>query len=132
MNDARDAFGQEAVFRALAHEIRRDLLVMLLERPGLTLTELCGSRRITRQTVSQHLEVLAEAGLVVSRKVGREKLHYLNAVPIAEVVHGWLAPFLTGPAAELLRIRNDIERGSRRGEATGTAGREGGRPDRSG
>ncbi len=72
----------ESVFRALADPSRRRLLDLLFERDGRTLTELHSQLPMTRFGVMKHLRVLQEAGLIATRKVGREKLHYLNPVPI--------------------------------------------------
>ncbi|HEV2475298.1 MAG TPA: helix-turn-helix domain-containing protein, partial [Candidatus Dormibacteraeota bacterium] len=73
----------ESVFRALADQSRRKLLDSLFQRDGQTLTELADSLpHMTRFGVMKHLHVLEDAGLVTTRRDGREKLHYLNAVPI--------------------------------------------------
>src|SRR5438128_10598263 len=76
----------DAVFKALADNSRRKLLDRLFKRDGQTLGELCERVAMTRFGVMKHLRVLEEAGLVVTRRAGREKLHYLNAGPI-RLVH---------------------------------------------
>jgi DNA-binding transcriptional ArsR family regulator len=80
----------DAVFRALSDPGRRRLLDRLNERNGLTLTELCADMGMTRQSVSKHLDVLETAGLVTTRKRGREKLHYLDAAPITDIADRWI------------------------------------------
>ena len=82
-----------AVFRALADENRRALLDRLFENNGQTLGELCGGLQMSRQAVSKHLAILEAANLVSTRKVGREKLHFLNPVPIHDVAQRWVAKF---------------------------------------
>jgi DNA-binding transcriptional ArsR family regulator len=80
----------DAVFRALADPIRRRLLDSLHARNGQTLNELCEGQDITRQAITKHLTILEEANLVATLKRGREKLHYLNAVPIHEIADRWI------------------------------------------
>ena len=101
------------MFRALADPTRRLLLDRLRERDGRTLTELewelTRSRPMTRFGVMKHLRVLEEAGLVVARKVGREKHHYLNPVPIQRVADRWVGRFreaagLLADLADVLRL----------------------------
>jgi uncharacterized protein YndB with AHSA1/START domain/DNA-binding transcriptional ArsR family regulator len=101
----------DAVFRALGDPTRRELLDRLFERGGQSLTELEQAFAMSRFGVMKHLRVLEGAGLVVSRKVGRERLHYLNAVPIREVHDRWIGKFAAGPSAALLSLRATIERG---------------------
>ena len=83
----------DTVFKALADPVRRELLDRLHARNGQTLVELCGGQAMTRQAVSKHLAVLEEANLVIARKRGREKLHYLNPVPINEIYMRWIGKF---------------------------------------
>lgn len=73
------------MFKALADHHRRHLLDLLSQTDGQTLTELCLHLPMTRFGVMKHLTVLEEAGLITTRKVGREKLHYLNPVPMRDV-----------------------------------------------
>ena len=100
----------DRVYRALGHGGRRALLTHLRREGGQTLTELTDKFSMTRQAVSQHLEQLEEAELVVTRRHGRHKLHYLNAAPLAAAFEGWMAELLT-PAghalAELGRALDD-------------------------
>ncbi len=84
----------ESVFRALADPSRRRLLDLLFERDGRTLTELEAELPMTRFGVMKHLRVLQAAGLIVSRKVGRKRLHYLNPAPIQLISDLWINKFL--------------------------------------
>lgn len=81
------------VFDALADGTRRGLLDRLFERSGQTLGELCAPMRMSRQAVSKHLAILERANLVATHRRGREKLHYLNPVPIHEIQARWIAKF---------------------------------------
>ncbi|MER7278813.1 metalloregulator ArsR/SmtB family transcription factor [Dactylosporangium sp. NPDC000244] len=81
------------VFRALADESRRALLDRLNHANGQTLRELCAGLDMTRQSVSKHLAVLEEAGLVTTVRRGREKLHYLNAAPISDIAERWISRY---------------------------------------
>ncbi len=88
----------DAVFKALADASRRELLDRLRADNGLTLNELCtrlaqAGADMTRQAVSKHLAILEEANLVVTVRRGREKLHYLNPVPIHEIAERWIGKF---------------------------------------
>ena len=84
---------REGVFGALADEHRRLILDRLRRRNGQTLAELCEGQEITRQAVTKHLKVLEEADLVLSKRDGRRRLHYLNPVPIHAVAMRWLRQF---------------------------------------
>jgi DNA-binding transcriptional ArsR family regulator len=83
----------DLVFKALADSGRRKLLDVLYRDNGLTLHELCEHLDFTRQAVSKHLVILEEAGLLTSIKQGREKLHYLNPVPLHEISRRWIDKF---------------------------------------
>src|SRR5579864_258275 len=83
----------DAVFRALADPSRRQLLDSLHARNGQTLGELCGQIDMTRQAVTKHLAILEEASLVATVWRGREKLHYLNPVPIHEIADRWIGKY---------------------------------------
>ncbi len=83
----------DATFRALADSSRRLLLDSLSRRGGQTLRQLCAELSTTRQAVSKHLAVLEDAGLVVTVRRGREKLHYLNPVPIHEIYERWIGKY---------------------------------------
>lgn len=84
---------RDNVFAALADEHRRTILDRLRQRNGQTLTELCEGHDITRQAVTKHLRILEEANLVLSKRQGRKRLHYLNPVPIHAVAMRWLHQF---------------------------------------
>ena len=83
----------DEVFRALADGSRRELLDRLRADNGQTLGDLCDRLNMTRQAVSKHLGILEEANLLATVKRGREKLHYLNAVPIHEIGERWIGKF---------------------------------------
>jgi uncharacterized protein YndB with AHSA1/START domain/DNA-binding transcriptional ArsR family regulator len=101
----------EPAFRALADPTRRKILDLLFERDGQTLTEIERAFPMTRFGVMKHLRVLEAAGLVVTRKVGREKFHYLNPVPIREIHDRWTSKFAAGASAALLGLRSTLEKG---------------------
>jgi uncharacterized protein YndB with AHSA1/START domain/DNA-binding transcriptional ArsR family regulator len=98
-----------AVFKALADPTRRQLLDRLRERNGQTLGELCGSLAMARQSASQHLGVLEAANLVSTVWQGREKLHYLNPVPLHEVQERWIDLFETPRLRVLSAVRHAAE-----------------------
>lgn len=83
----------DLLFKALADSGRRRLLDRLRLKGGLTLGELCDGMEMSRQGVTKHLALLENAGLVVTLREGREKLHYLNPVPIHEMADRWIRPF---------------------------------------
>ena len=100
----------ESVFRALADVNRRKLLDLLFERDGQTLTELAGSLpAMTRFGVMKHLRILEEAELVTTRRDGRLKLHYLNAVPIRLIHDRWIGKYRKSRAAALAELKLDME-----------------------
>src|SRR6478752_6817255 len=105
MIDAMD----DEVFNALADPTRREILDRLFERDGQALGELEHRFAMTRFGVMKHLAVLEEAGLVVTRKVGRRKLHYLNPVPIREIADRWIGKFAEGTTAALLALRTTLQ-----------------------
>ena len=99
----------DRVFKALADPTRRFLLDLLFAREGQTLTELESAVEMTRYGVMKHLKVLEEAGLVVTRRSGREKLHFLNAVPIREVHDRWIDKYTERHVAALVDLKNELE-----------------------
>jgi DNA-binding transcriptional ArsR family regulator len=99
----------DAVFKALADPTRRSLLDELYAEDGQTLHALEARLPMTRFGVMKHLKVLEEAGLVVSRKRGREKLHFLNPVPIRLVHDRWVSKFAEPWAATLSGLKHELE-----------------------
>ncbi len=97
----------DAVFKALADESRRQLLDQLHRHNGQTLGELCEDLDMTRQAVTKHLRLLEEARLVAIVWRGREKLHYLNPVPIHEISERWIAKY----ERHRLQALSDLKRG---------------------
>jgi DNA-binding transcriptional ArsR family regulator len=83
----------DVLFRALADPSRRKLLDALNASDAQTLTQLCEYLDLTRQAVTQHLNTLENAGLVITRWRGREKLHFLNPVPLQEIYDRWISKF---------------------------------------
>jgi uncharacterized protein YndB with AHSA1/START domain len=99
----------DTVFKALADPTRRDLLDALFEEDGQTLSALADRFDMTRIGVAKHLGLLEGAGLVVSRRRGREKLHYLNPVPIRLIHDRWVSKYTTTWAAGLVDLKRDLE-----------------------
>jgi uncharacterized protein YndB with AHSA1/START domain len=99
----------DRVFRALADPTRRLLLDQLFERDGRTLTEMVSLLEMTRFGVMKHLRALEDAGLVVTRRRGREKLHFLNPVPIRLVHDRWVSKYAEPWAATLSGIKHELE-----------------------
>lgn len=101
----------DAVFKALSDGTRRQLLDRLRRKDGQTLTELEGALGMTRFGVMKHLKVLEAASLVITRKVGRFKYHYLNAAPLQLLVDRWIEPLTRQPVARvILDLKADLER----------------------
>jgi DNA-binding transcriptional ArsR family regulator len=99
----------DEVFRALADPTRRDLLDALFAEDGQTLSALEGRFPMTRFGVMKHLRVLEEAGLVTTRKRGREKLHFLNPVPIRLIHERWVSKYAEPWASGLVNLKKDLE-----------------------
>jgi DNA-binding transcriptional ArsR family regulator len=102
----------DRVFKALADPTRRFLLDKLFARDGRTLTELESELEMTRFGVMKHLRVLEDAGLVVTRKEGREKLHFLNVVPIRVVHDRWIDKFTERRVKALTDLKRQLEEDS--------------------
>lgn len=100
----------DLAFRALADANRRDLLDRLYARNGQTLGELCEGIEMSRQAVTKHLAILEEANLVATVRRGREKLHYLNPVPIAEIADRWIRKFERTEIDGLIGLKKSLER----------------------
>jgi DNA-binding transcriptional ArsR family regulator len=99
----------DAVFKALADPTRRRLLDSLHASNGQTLSELCERPDMTRQAVTKHLAILEAANLVVMQKSGRERLHYLNPVPIGEIAERWIGKFERGRLRALADLKRNLE-----------------------
>jgi DNA-binding transcriptional ArsR family regulator len=99
----------DEVFKALADPNRRLLLDVLFERDGQTLRDLCEHLEMTRFGVMKHLAVLEEAGLVVSRRSGREKRHFLNPMPIQAIYDRWVSKYRSRWTNTLSTLKNDLE-----------------------
>ncbi|MET0726165.1 MAG: metalloregulator ArsR/SmtB family transcription factor [Leifsonia sp.] len=102
----------DAVFKALADPTRRILLDHLFEHDASTLGQLEGLVEMSRFGVMKHLRVLEDAGLVVTRRSGREKLHMLNPVPIRLIHDRWIDKYRAVPAAALADLKKELEQGS--------------------
>jgi DNA-binding transcriptional ArsR family regulator len=101
--------GMDKVFRALADPARRQLLDRLCADNGQTLGELCGHLDMSRQAVTKHLNLLEEANLVVTVWRGREKLHFLNPVPILEIADRWIGKYERGGLRALAELKKNLE-----------------------
>jgi DNA-binding transcriptional ArsR family regulator len=99
----------DRVFKALADPTRRFLLDLLFARDGRTLTELESELAMTRFGVMKHLRVLEDAGLVVTRKAGREKLHFLNPVPIRLIHDRWIDKYTERQVSALSDLKLELE-----------------------
>ncbi|MGB9367467.1 MAG: metalloregulator ArsR/SmtB family transcription factor [Xanthobacteraceae bacterium] len=99
----------DKVFKALADATRRKLLDRLRAENGQTLGELCERLAMTRQAVTKHLVLLEEANLVVTVRRGREKLHYLNPVPIHEIAERWIGKFERHRLQALSELKKSLE-----------------------
>jgi len=99
----------DKVFKALADESRRRLLDLLHEENGRTLGSLCEHIDMSRQAVTKHLVILEDAGLVTVVWSGREKLHYLNPVPLHEIYERWIGKFERRPLRALHDLKKKLE-----------------------
>jgi DNA-binding transcriptional ArsR family regulator len=100
---------EDAVFRALADASRRQLLDRLHGKNGLTLSTLCQGLDMSRQAVAKHLSILQHANLVSIRRQGREKLHFINPVPINEIAERWIGKFERPRLNALLELKKTLE-----------------------
>lgn len=100
----------DLLFKALADPGRRKLLDLLYADDGQTLGQLCGHLDMTRQAVTQHLGVLEAAGLVATQRRGREKLHFLNPVPLQEIYERWIGKFDKPRVKALRDLKRRLER----------------------
>ncbi len=99
----------DSVFKALADETRRFLLDLLYERDGRTLTELDLEVEMTRFGVMKHLRVLEDANLIVTRRSGRKKLHFLNPVPIRQIHDRWIGKYRERRVSSLIDLKHKLE-----------------------
>ena len=97
------------VFRALADASRRQLLDRLHANNGQTLGELCQNMQMSRQAVAKHLAILEEANLVSTQRSGREKLHFINPVPINEIAERWIGKFEQPRLRALAELKKNLE-----------------------
>lgn len=100
----------DGLFKALADPNRRKLLDLLHAHDGRTLNELCEHLDMTRQGVTQHLDVLETANLVATQKRGREKLHFLNPVPLQAIYERWIAKFEKPRLKALSNLKQRLEK----------------------
>lgn len=106
----------DAIFKALGDPARRDLLDSLRKRDGQSLSDLEQVLQMSRFGVMKHLKVLEEANLIVTRKVGRFKYHYLNVLPLQDVMDRWAAPYLQRQARALTELKAKLERDTAMGK----------------
>lgn len=107
---SEDPTDDDKVFKALADSARRRLLDRLYRRNGRTLSDLCVSMDMTRQSVTQHLGLLEDANLISTSRRGREKLHFINPVPLHDVYERWVRKFETDRLALLHDLKHHLER----------------------
>ena len=100
----------DAAFKALADKSRRQLLDRLHNKNGQTLGELCEGLAMSRQAVTKHLGLLEEANLVATQWRGREKLHFINPVPIFDIADRWIGKFERGRLRALSDLKKNLER----------------------
>jgi DNA-binding transcriptional ArsR family regulator len=101
----------DLLFKALADPSRRKLMDLLHAHDGRTLSELCEHLDMTRQGVTQHLDLLEAANLVATVRRGREKLHFLNPAPLQEIYERWIAKFEQPRLAALHHLKRRLEKG---------------------
>ena len=100
----------DRVFKALGHQVRRQILDDLRDQP-LTTGALCAHfPELDRCTVMQHLRVLEDAGLVIADRRGRERWNHLNPLPIHDIHERWIGPHAAGAVARLTRLKRQLER----------------------
>jgi DNA-binding transcriptional ArsR family regulator len=100
----------DEVFKALADPTRRALLDALFERDGQSLSELEAGQPMSRFGVMKHLRVLEDAGLLTTRRRGREKLHFLNPVPIRQIQERWVGKYAEPWASALIALKDELEK----------------------
>ncbi len=107
-----ERYDTDVLFKALADPSRRKLLDLLHAHDGRTLSDLCEHLDMTRQGVTQHLDQLEAANLVASVRRGREKLHFLNPVPLQEIYDRWIAKFERPRLKALSELKRQLEKGN--------------------
>jgi DNA-binding transcriptional ArsR family regulator len=105
-----DRDNTDALFKALADPSRRKLLDLLHAHDGRTLNELCLHLKMSRQGVTQHLDLLEQANLIATVRRGREKLHFLNPVPLQEIYERWIAKFEKPRLKALADLKTRLEK----------------------
>lgn len=100
---------QDRLFKALADPSRRELLDRLYAKDAQTLSQLCAHLDMTRQSVTQHLALLEAANLVTTRRRGREKLHFLNVVPLQQIYERWVRKFEKPRLQALHNLKRKLE-----------------------
>lgn len=100
---------EDSVFKALADRSRRELLDRLHRRNGQTLGELCEGLTVTRQAVAKHLAILRRANLVSWKREGRERLHFINPVPINDIAERWISKFDYPHLRALSKLKKGLE-----------------------
>lgn len=100
----------DKVFKALGDPTRRKLLDLLCEQNGQTLGQLCEHLSMTRQSVTQHLDLLEDANLVSTTRRGREKLHFINPVPLHDIYERWVRKFEVQRLTLLHDLKQELER----------------------
>jgi DNA-binding transcriptional ArsR family regulator len=103
-------YDTDLLFKALADSSRRKLLDVLHAHDGRTLNELCEHLNMTRQGVTQHLDLLESANLIATVRSGREKLHFLNPVPLQQIYERWIAKFEKPRLKALSALKQRLER----------------------
>lgn len=103
------AMNDDSVFKALADSSRRKLLDRLRQRNGQTLGDLCNGLDMTRQAVAKHLGILQKANLVSWKREGRERLHFINPVPINEIAERWISKFDLPRLQALSKLKRHLE-----------------------
>lgn len=99
----------DKIFKALADETRRTLLDRLYEKQGQTLGEMCKGTNMQRQSATKHLKILEVAGLITIKWKGREKLHFLNPIPIGEISDRWIDKFSKPKVEAILNLKSALE-----------------------
>ena len=104
------AMQDDAVFKALADSSRRQLLDRLHTKNGQTLGDLCGGLNMSRQAVAKHLAILKQANLVSWKRQGRERLHFINPVPINQIAERWISKFEQPRLSALSKLKRRLEK----------------------